>query len=105
MIADKLRPQAHHRSGITDRTKALLLSGRHNDMGKKIFDNICGLIDKTLEGKGCKVDEEQQAADFAAHLIIDAAWVFEVLHLHGINLGAFPYDEYAVKLFPDATPA
>lgn len=100
MIADKLRPVREHRSGISDRTKAALLAPGANDLGKKVLDSLCSLIDKTLAGAGCKVDDEQQAADFAAHLMIDAAWVFEVLHLHGVKLGQFPYDQYADRIIP-----
>ena len=43
---------------------------------------------------------EQECADLAAHLIIDAAYVNMCLREAGYAAGEFPYDDVADKLFP-----
>jgi len=74
MIKDLIRPLQHHTCGIPPqiRTGMRHMSGNH----------------------------EQECADLAAHLIIDAAYVNMCLREAGYAAGAFPYDDLADKLFP-----
>ena len=94
MIRDLIRPLQHHTCGIPPqiRTGMRHMSGNQKliDMSAELYEFQLRRIEQVLSGNA-PVGHEQECADLAAHLIIDAAYV---------NMGEFPYDDVADKLFP-----
>lgn len=45
--------------------------------------------------------DAQKAADLAARLIIDAAWLHQQCCRIGLPVGSFPYNHFASVLFPE----
>lgn len=103
MIKDLIRPLQHHTCGIPPqiRTGMRHMSGNQKliDMSAELYEFQLRRIEQALSGNA-PVGHEQECADLAAHLIIDAAYVNMCLREAGYAAGAFPYDDLADKLFP-----
>ena len=68
-------------------------------MAAELYEFQLRRIEQLLSGNA-PVGHEQECADLAAHLIIDAAYVNMCLREAGYAAGEFPYDDVADKLFP-----
>jgi len=55
-------------------------------------------------GRGVKIEEEEMAAVYVTHLVVDAAFVHNCCRQADIEVGAFPYDYLVDKLFPPEEP-
>lgn len=105
-VTDYLRPVEHHTCGIPPlvmmslRNFSLSAPKRLVDLARETYDNLCGRIEDCLSGRGVPVDKEELAAEIAAHLIIDAAYLHDRLRVAGALVGPFPYDYLADRIMP-----
>ena len=103
MIRDLIRPLQHYTCGIPPqlRTGMRHMSGKSKLIGiaAELYESLLERIEQALSGNA-PVGHEQECADFAARLIIEAAYINMCLRQAGYAAGEFPYDDVADKLFP-----
>ena len=106
MIRDLIRPLQHYTCGIPPqlRTGMRHMSGKSKliDIAAELYESLLKRIEQALSGNA-PVGHEQECADFAARLIVEAAYINMCLRQAGYAAGAFPYDDLADKLFPKKT--
>ena len=110
-VESHIRPLAHHSLGIPHqivvgmRRMSVTGTPRLVTLALRTYEQLLSFIEAGLEGKGLKggipIEHEQDAADYVAHLIIDAAYVHGCLRAAGYTLvGDFPYDHLADRILP-----
>ncbi|MBQ3569572.1 MAG: hypothetical protein IJA20_02740 [Methanocorpusculum sp.] len=104
-VIDHIKPLEHHSCGIPPQVMFHMKrldkqsSKRMIDLAMSSYDKLVYLIEKALHGD-VPVDSEERAAEYASHLILDAAFIHDCLCHAGCIVGAFPYDHLADRILP-----
>lgn len=105
-IEDFIKPLDGHKPGFPKQIVGIIknLNMFSHDMLKFLaeesYHRLLEMIDRGLSGQGVKVDEEEMAALYVSHLIVDAAILHNACRRAEINVGSFPYDYLADRLIP-----
>ena len=115
MLRDHIQPVRHHCSGIPLEIRkqlnvlALAKTIKMDEgVRTKLLDQALELYEKLLaqcenyEKIGdarCPVEKEEHAAEILAHQIIDLAYIHNAIVSSGHQLGDFPYNDLADKIF------
>lgn len=106
-IEDKIRPLTHHSLGIPRqllpglRRMSIKVTPRHVVVALRAYERLMKLIEQGLAGVNVPADHEQDAADYVAHIIVDAAFLHNCIRASGYSLiGDFPYDHLADRIVP-----
>lgn len=106
-IEDKIRPLAHHSLGIPHqllpglRRMGVRTTPQHVVVALRAYERLLRLIEQGLAGVNVPADHEQDAADYVAHIIVDAAFLHNCIRAAGYTLiGDFPYDHLADRIVP-----
>lgn len=104
-VIDHIKPLKNHSCGIPPQVMFHMKrldkqsSKRMIDLALQSYDKVLSLIEKALHGD-VPVDSEERAAEYASHLILDAAFIHDCLSQAGCIVGKFPYDHLADRLLP-----
>lgn len=105
-VRDKIKPLEHHSPGfppvvlevlkyLSPSSPAMMIS-----LASRAYEKMCELIEDGLNGHGVPVDEEERAAEYVAHLIIDTAILHDALNRAHVFTGEYPYNDYADIILP-----
>lgn len=107
-VEDHIRPLKHHTIGFPPMMRAGLrrmrieTTPRHVAVATRAYERLLHIIEAGLAGN-VPVEREQDAADYVAHVVIDAAYLHHCIRASGYHLiGDFPYDYLADKVMPRA---
>lgn len=109
MLRDHIRPLKHHCSGIPKNIRDALNQLQAGD--KRYLESALELYEKLakqlesyekLGDARCPVEREEQAAEIFAHQIVDLAFIHNAIASSGYQIGDFPYNDLADKIFDKA---
>lgn len=104
-VLDHVRPLQKHVMGIPPEVMMGLKNLRPFSnpkmiaLGVSLYERLLQKIEVISSGK-VPVEHEQEAADIAGHLIVDAAFIHNCIMRAGYQAGEFPYNHLADKLIP-----
>lgn len=105
-VRDHIGPVGKHHiglaPGLTRVFKSLIfrpVNPRALSLALEVYEGMLKTIEQVLAGKA-SVKDEEQAAQLAAHMILDAAFIHNCIGSAGYPIGKFIYDDLADKLFP-----
>lgn len=109
-VKDHFRPVNNFVSGIPFTLRTMLRNlpkvgvgnGKPLSLALALYDKQLMFIEAVMCGR-CPVEREDKAADIAAKLIIDAAFIHQSIAATGYQIGDFPYDDVAEQLLPKKT--
>lgn len=107
-VIDHIKPLKKHSLGIP---RMIMESLRHlgdvkpcneklRSIALEMYEKLLKHIEEALSGH-CPAEREDNAAEIAAHLIIDAAFIHQCIAQTDYPIGEFPYNSVAAKLFPE----
>ena len=106
MLRDHIQPLKHHCSGIPKNIRDALNRLQAGD--KRYLESALDLYDKLLKqvdsyeklgDARCPVEKEEHAAEILAHQIVDLAFIHNAIASSGYQIGDFPYNDLADKIF------
>lgn len=106
MLRDHIRPLKHHCSGIPKNIRDALNQLQAGD--KRYLESALELYEKLakqlesyekLGDARCPVEKEEHAAEIFAHQIVDLAFIHNAIASSGYQIGDFPYNDLADKIF------
>lgn len=106
-VKDHIKPVNNFVSGIPLTLRNMLRSlpkvgvgnGKPLSLALSLYEKQLKFIEAVMSGR-CPVEREDKAAEIAAKLILDAAFVHQAIASTGYQIGDFPYDDLADIILP-----
>lgn len=108
-VESQLKPLKNHVLGIPPQVQMMLRTMRPaKEMTKplglalELYERNLKFIEAIMSGR-CPVEREEKAAQVAAHLILDTAFIHNAIAGTGYQIGDFPYNYLADRILPRET--